>query len=161
MSRRDQIRMTSAEVDEFLRRPGLTLDVASFGPDGNIHLVAMWYGLLSDGTVAFHTYQKSQKVRNWQRDTRFTALVEAGETYDTLQGVELVGTVELADDLDTKLAIAASMEGRYPAPPARAGRSSPTGSGAGVGDYLAKRIGVLLRTDRVVSWDHTKLGGTY
>jgi Pyridoxamine 5'-phosphate oxidase len=161
MSRRDQIRMSEAEVDAFLRRPGRTLNVASLGPDGNVHLVAMWYGLLSDGTVCFHTYAASQKVRNWERDPRFTALVEAGDTYDQLQGVELVGTVELRSDMETKLAITGSMAGRYPAPPARASGSGPASDGTAQRDFLAKRIGVLLHTDKVVSWDHTKLGGTY
>ena len=47
-SRRDMIRMTDDEIAEFLggRR---TLNLASHGPDGDIHLVAMWYGFL-DGS---------------------------------------------------------------------------------------------------------------
>ena len=49
-SRRDMIRMDPEEITAFLggRR---TLNIASFGPDGNIHLVAMWYGFLDSSNV--------------------------------------------------------------------------------------------------------------
>src|SRR5690242_19382391 len=100
-SRRDMIRMDEGEVASFLggRR---TLNIASFGPDGNIHLVAMWYGFLDDsnvydpsvgygpGEIVIETFGKSQKVQNLRRDPRFTAIVEAGDQYNLLQGVELV-----------------------------------------------------------------------
>ena len=113
MSRRNQIQLTDAEVDAYLHEPGHTLNVASFGPDGGIHLVAMWYGFV-EGRIAFHTYGKSQKMQNFRRDPRFTALVETGSRYEELKGVELVGTVELIDDLDWKLALVASSGERYP-----------------------------------------------
>ena len=45
MSRRDQIRMTDEEVDAYLHETR-TMNVASIGPDGRVHLVAMWYGFL-------------------------------------------------------------------------------------------------------------------
>ncbi len=44
-SRRDLIRMSDDEVEVFLHERQ-TMNIASFGPDGNIHLVAMWYGFL-------------------------------------------------------------------------------------------------------------------
>ncbi|MEA3056641.1 MAG: hypothetical protein QOD30_2073, partial [Actinomycetota bacterium] len=63
-SRRRSIAMSDAEVDEYLhgRR---TMNVASIGPDGCVHLVAMWYGFtaargeggpLGDRAPAFWTY---------------------------------------------------------------------------------------------------------
>ena len=94
-SRRDAIRMTPAEVDAYLHEHHQVLNVASIGADDNIHMVAMWYGFVGDD-LAFHTYNKSQKILNWSRNPRFTALVESGDQYSELRGVELVGTVELS-----------------------------------------------------------------
>ncbi|MDZ7732092.1 MAG: pyridoxamine 5'-phosphate oxidase family protein [Acidimicrobiia bacterium] len=96
MSRRDLIRMTEAEIEEFLGGRH-TMNIATFGPDGNIHLVAMWYGFL-DGQPAFETFAKSQKVKNLRRNPEITVLVEDGETYDELRGVEMVGRAEIFDD---------------------------------------------------------------
>ena len=58
--------MTDDEVEAFLHERQ-TMNIASFGPDGNIHLVAMWYGFLGPNP-AFETFSKSQKVLNLRRD---------------------------------------------------------------------------------------------
>src|SRR3546814_13871073 len=89
MSRRDQIRMTDEEVAEFLSGRH-TMNVATANHDGTIHLVAMWYAVL-DGDPVFWTFGKSQKIRNLERAPGITCLVESGEEYAELQGVELVG----------------------------------------------------------------------
>ena len=67
MSRRGTITMSDDEVHEFLAGRH-TMNVASMGPDGRIHLVAMWYGFTADGAPAFWTYGKSQKILNLRRD---------------------------------------------------------------------------------------------
>ena len=94
--RRDLIRMTDDEIDEFLhgRR---TMNVATFNHDGTIHLVAMWYGFY-EGNLVFETFAKSQKVLNVQRDPAFTILVEAGDQYEELRGVEIVGEARVVED---------------------------------------------------------------
>ena len=81
---REQIVMTAAEVDAFLGVPR-TLNVATIGPSGHPHLVAMWYGFL-DGKVAFWTFAKSQKILNLRRSPLLSALAEEGMTYATLKG---------------------------------------------------------------------------
>ena len=95
-SRREQIVMTPAEVDAFLSVPR-TLNVATIGPTGHPHLVAMWYGFL-DGKVAFWTFAKSQKILNLRRSPLVSALAEEGSTYATLKGVELVGQGRVVED---------------------------------------------------------------
>src|SRR5215471_15063001 len=97
-SRRDLIRMSDDEVEAFLHERQ-TMNIASYGPDGNIHLVAMWYGFL-DGHPAFETFAKSQKVLNLRRDPRITVLVEDGDAYEHLRGVEIVGHAIVHDDRD-------------------------------------------------------------
>ncbi len=93
-SRRDRIRMTEIERDAFLHERHV-MNVATLGADGRIHLVAMWYGFVGD-RIGFWTYGRSQKVVNLERNPTMTCLVESGETYDQLKGVELVcrGVVE-------------------------------------------------------------------
>lgn len=152
MSRRDQIRMTPDEVDDFLQGRHV-MNVATIGGDGRPHLVAMWYGFL-DGEPAFWTYAKSQKVVNLRRDPRITCLVEDGDDYAELRGVELVATGTVLDDPSEVLRIGRSVAERYTGP---------------VTDEILpfleaqarKRVGVRLDVERVVSWDHRKLGGGY
>ena len=140
--------MTPGEVDELLagRR---SLALATTGPDGRVHLVAMWYGFV-DGRLAIETKAKSQKAFNLRRDPRFTGLVEAGDTYDELRGVELVGQATLVEDPDTLWRIGVSVFSRYFAPVAP--ETEPM-----VEQMLRKRVGFFLDADRTVSWDHRKL----
>jgi PPOX class probable F420-dependent enzyme len=146
MSLRDAVRMTAAETAAFLAEPR-TLNVATVGPDGDIHLVAMWFTMHADCPV-FTTYGNSQKVVNLRRDPRLTALVEGGDTYDSLRGVELVGTAQIIDDPAEVLALVVEIGVKY------AGRSVQRDPQRAA----AKRVGVRLVPRRVVTWDHAKLG---
>lgn len=154
MSRRELIKMTPDEVDAFLHGPR-TMNLATHNHDGTIHLVAMWYGFLADGTIGFETFSRSQKAQNLRRDARVTALVEAGDRYENLQGVELVGTMEVVDDHDVLLEIAISVLERYHPEVSEGDRH------AAAEMVINKRVAMLLRPERTVSWDHTKLQGTY
>jgi PPOX class probable F420-dependent enzyme len=144
--------MTPEEVEEFLqgRRP---MSVATIGPTGQPHLVAMWYGFL-DGSPAFWTYRRSQKALNLRRDPRLTCLVEDGDNYDTLRGVQLVGRGVLMEDQATVAAVGGSVAERYSGPVDQSARAALLSS-------AAKRVAVRVEVERVVSWDHRKLGGRY
>lgn len=154
MSRRELIKMTAEEADAFLHGRH-TMNLATHNHDGTIHLVAMWYGFLPDGTIGFETFERSQKVKNLQRDPRVTALVEAGDTYSTLQGVELVGTMEVSDDTDTLMTIALDVLARYHPEVSESDRV------AAAEMVINKRVAMLLRPERTVTWDHRKLDGGY
>ena len=148
MKQRDQITMTDAEVSALLAGSH-KLQLATINRDGTPHLVTMFYVMLG-GQIAFWTYRSSQKARNLARDPRVTCLVETGEEYFDLRGVQVLGTVRCVEDPDGVLGIgrriAASMPG------AHAGMAD---------DYVArtarKRLGYLVQPRRVVSWDHRKL----
>jgi PPOX class probable F420-dependent enzyme len=144
--------MTDDEVAEFLRGRH-TMNVATVSPDGSIHLVAMWYGFL-DGAPVFWTYGRSQKILNLRRDPRITCLVESGETYEQLKGVELVGKGIVIEDRDAIEAIGRDVFVRY------FGEMNEAAA-AGVAASGAKRLGVRIEVQNTVSWDHSKLGGTY
>jgi PPOX class probable F420-dependent enzyme len=152
-SRRALIRMSPDEVEAFVRE-GRTMNVATFNHDGTIHLVAMWYGFL-DGAPAFETFAKSQKIQNLRRDPRITCLIETGDSYDQLKGVELVGTGEVVDDPGLIMVVARDVVQRY------YGVSNPDELETIAQAMARKRSCVKVNVDRVVSWDHTKLGGGY
>jgi PPOX class probable F420-dependent enzyme len=152
MSKRKQIEMSDTEVAEFLR-DGRTMNVATNGRDGYPHLVAMWYGFL-DGKPAFWTYAKSQKIRNLERDNRITCLIETGESYDQLRGVMLVGRGEIITDRELVMQVGASVYQRYNGPLTDEARPQV--------EYMGrKRAAVRIDIERVVSWDHRKLGSAY
>jgi PPOX class probable F420-dependent enzyme len=140
--------MSSEEVDAFLREER-TLTMCSMHPDGSIHAVAMWYAFL-DGTLAVETKIKSQKVQNLRRDPRLTFMVEAGEKYEELRGVEVVGRARIVEDPDSVWQFGVSMWERYMGPYTEEQRS-------GVQAMMNKRLVVTVEVDKVVSWDHRKL----
>ena len=152
MSRRDLIRMSDAEVEAFLSGRH-TMNVASFNHDATIHLVAMWYAVL-DGDPVFWTFGKSQKILNLQRDPHITLLVETGDEYAELQGVELVGQAEVITTHDEIMAIGEAVYVRYFGEINDDIRPFVHATGA-------KRLGVRVRVDQIVSWDHRKLEGGY
>ena len=67
-SKRSQITMTDDEVQAYLESERI-LNVATNGPSGYPHLVAMWFALL-DRKPVFWTYGKSQKIANLRLATR-------------------------------------------------------------------------------------------
>ena len=153
-SRRNQIEMTSSEVDEFLAT-GHTLNVATISPSGHPHLVAMWYAML-DGKPTFWTFGKSQKIMNVRRDPRITCLVETGTSYSELRGVEMVGTARIIDDVEQIVRIGAAVAEKHGGPAAATGPALEF-----IRNQAVKRLGVVVDVEKVVSWDHSKLGGGY
>ncbi len=152
-SRRELIRMSDDEIDDFLhgRR---TMNVATFNHDDTIHLVAMWYGFY-EGKLAFETFAKSQKVLNAQRDPRITILIEDGDQYEELRGVEIVGKARVVEDPAEVMEIARDVVRRY------IEIEKPEDVDGVAAAMANKRFGIVIEPERVVSWDHTKLGGIY
>src|SRR4051794_23222335 len=96
VNQRERIRMTADEIAQFIER-SRTATIATIGPEGTPHLIAMWYAVL-DGQIWFETKAKSQKIRNLRRDDRITCLIEDGHTYDRLRGVSLEGRGVISED---------------------------------------------------------------
>lgn len=153
-SKRTQISMSDDEVRAYLEEQKI-LNVATIGPSGHPHVVAMWYAFVDD-SLCFWTFGKSQKVVNLRRDPKMTGLVESGDAYNELKGVELVGTGELLEDFDSVLAIGLAVATRYNGPAAASEAALPF-----IEAQARKRVGVRFRIERAVSWDHGKLGGSY
>jgi PPOX class probable F420-dependent enzyme len=150
--RRDSIKMSDDEISAFLEA-GRDLQVASINVDGTPHLVTMWYAM-QDGEIAFWTYGKSQKIINLQRDPRLTVLVATGEVYEQLKGVSIQGQAEIVDDPDDVLRYGEAVYERYWGPLNDTVRE-------GVRAMGAKRVVIVVKPDKILSWDHSKLGGSY
>lgn len=149
-NRRSEIKMTTEEVESFLQGERTTT-MCSMHPDGSIHAVAMWYAFLG-GVIAVETKAKSQKIRNLRRDPRLTFLVEAGELYDELRGVEIVGRARIIEDPGEVWKFGVSMWERYMGPYSEEQRPM-------VEVMMKNRVIVTMHVDKVVSWDHRKLTG--
>lgn len=156
MSRRDQIKMTDEEVRGFLEETK-TVSIVSLGPDGFPHPMPMWFVLEPDGAIRMTTYARSQKVKNLERDARVSLLAEAGTEYAELRGVVIYGRAELIGDteqvIDTLMAAAGQPK---PVDPEQE-RALRDGMRANA----SKRVLIRVKPERVVSWDHRKLGGVY
>src|SRR3954449_12042857 len=95
-SRRDQIRMTDEELQDFLAEQKI-VSVATIGPQGRPHLVPLWY-VVDGGDLRGWTYAKSQKAKNLERDPHSTLQIEDGVDYQELRGVMFECDVEVERD---------------------------------------------------------------
>jgi PPOX class probable F420-dependent enzyme len=147
-NQRTSIVLTPEEQDALLAER-LSLQVASNGPGGFPHLVAMWFAVI-DGKINFTTFGKSQKVLNLKRDPRVSAMLESGLAYNELKGLVVEGEAEIIDTLDECLSVMGRVNEKYIGP-----QGEPS---EGARKMAAKRVVVRIHPGRVRSWDHSKLG---
>ena len=150
-NQRAEIQMTEDEIRSFLEQ-SRTATMATNGPSGHPHLVAMWFGVIDD-RLYFETKVKSQKVVNLRRDPRITVSVEAGTTYDQLRGVAIEGTATIIEDTtsDEYWAAGINVFERYQGPYTEEMRPF-------VEVMMNKRAVIRVEPARIRSWDHRKLG---
>ena len=145
---RDRVAMTAADQAALLAGSH-KLQLATINRDGTPHLVTMFYVML-DGQIAFWTYRSAQKARNLARDPRVTCLVEAGEEYFELRGVQVAGRAQIVEDQAGILEIGRAVAGGLAGVPADA-------LDGYVEQAARKRVGVIVEPTRTISWDHRKL----
>jgi len=149
--------MTEGELRDFVAS-AQTIVINSIGPDGVPHPMPMWFGVEDDGAIVMTTFRKSQKVRNLERDPRVSLLVEEGAVYSELRGAVLYGKAELIDDADRVLDILSTVA---MANQPEVDEESMKAVRKGLLATAKKRVGIRIRPERIVSWDHRKLGGVY
>jgi hypothetical protein len=76
-------------------------------------------------------------------------MVESGTAYAELRGVMVRGTCEIIEDTE---AVQAAMRHR---------RGEGVRGSSGASDSAPKRVLLKVVPDRIVTWDHAKLGGRY
>jgi PPOX class probable F420-dependent enzyme len=152
-SRRDQIKLTEDEQAELLAEERIVI-VSSIGPRGWPHSMPMWF-TVRDGEIWCWTFAKSQKIRNLERDPRATLLVEAGEEYQELRGVQIEAEAELHRDTPTVAEFGKELTIRY-----AEGIDSIEGDAAAALEAQAvKRVAIRFIAKRTATWDHRKLNG--
>ena len=148
---RSDIAMSADEIRAFLEEGG-TVQLALYGPDGYPDITPMWYVIDGD-TLWMRTYGKSQKVLNARRDPRSCALIETGDHYVELRGVQITGDLQISDDVERICWVAARLMVKYegvdpehiPALEAAYAQRAP------------KQVAMGLSLSRIVSWDHAKM----
>lgn len=155
MSRRDQIVLSEAELDELLASERVAV-VSSLGSRGWPHSMPLWY-VPREGEVWIWTYAKSQKVRNLERDPRATVLIETGHEYGELRGAMIEAEAVLHRDPEVVLGFAEELTLRY----AEGLPALDDDAKAGLAAQAPKRVAIQFVAVRTASWDHRKLGGTY
>ena len=149
MNRRQLIQLSPDEQAAFFREHHKAA-LATIDQDGFPHVVGMNY-VVKDGTFYMTSYGKAQKVVNIRRNPRVALMVESGNAYSELRGVMVRGHCEIIEDLDAvKAAFAFMAEGRGTRAPAR-----------GAVESAPKRVVLKIVPHKVISWDHSKLGGAY
>lgn len=151
--RRELVSMTDEEMWDFIEGQK-SVQVATINKDGSPHLTTLWFAVL-DGKIVLETFTKSQKVVNLNRDPRIALLLESGETYNELRGVSINATAELVTEVeDVHRLHMAVLRRNTPEIPEDALEKATA-------SMAAKKTAILVKPDKVMSWDHTKLGGIY
>ena len=152
-NRRELIQMTDDEMAVFIEEQK-SLQVACVGSDGWPHLTTLWFAVV-DQKIVFETYTRSQKILNLQRNPNITVLLEDGILYEKLRGVMIKGKASLESEPENveKYAKAVML------------RNQPE-LGEEILSVAAKqmslkRTAVIVEPQQIISWDHTKLAGTY
>ena len=151
--------MTPDEVQQFLGA-NTVLEVATLGADGWPHLAPMWYVMDGD-RVVFRSFTKSQKIVNLQRNPHLTVLVETGDDYSQLRGVMIKGTARLVDDPAYVLSIYGGLAAKYPMINDASIELDAEALEAAFGRFASKNTAVVVEPTKIITWDHTKLGGAY
>jgi len=148
---RDLVKMSEPEAWRFIESQR-DMHVATLGKDGGPHLTTNWFAIV-DGMVVFTSYVTSQKIVNLQRDPRIALLFADGKIYSELRGVSVQGKAQFVSDaIERDRVFAAIFERNKP----YYGTVYTTVAERAVAD--GKRVCVKVRTERLISWDHGKLG---
>ncbi|KOG87110.1 pyridoxamine 5-phosphate oxidase, partial [Streptomyces varsoviensis] len=85
-----RIMMSEAELDAFLAEQR-TCRVATVGRDGRPHVSTLWFAW-HEGSLWLYSVTRSKRWADLRRDARIAVVIDAGEEYGELRGVELSGT---------------------------------------------------------------------
>ncbi|WP_226949968.1 pyridoxamine 5'-phosphate oxidase family protein [Rhodococcus rhodochrous] len=91
------ISMTKEEIDLFLSTER-TCRVATIGGDGSPHVAPLWF--VWDGAFLWlNSLVRSRRWTDLQKDPRIAVVVDGGEQFTDLRGVEVCGTAVSVGDV--------------------------------------------------------------
>ncbi|MEU6575770.1 pyridoxamine 5'-phosphate oxidase family protein [Streptomyces sp. NPDC046805] len=141
--------MTPGELDAFLTAQR-TCRVATVSADGGPHVSALWFAW--DGTSLWlYSVVRSRRWAELRRDPRVAIVVDSGEEYDQLRGVELSGTAEFVGEIPRTGLLCAELD----APETQFARKY---FGLEEMPYDGRHAWIRLTPAKIVSWDFRKLG---
>ena len=145
--------MSEDEQQQFISEQK-SLQVATINRDGTPHLSTLWFDVF-EGDIVFETFTKSQKIKNLERDPRISCLLEDGLEYEKLRGVQINGIAELYSEPETVHRYARGVMARNnPEIPEEM-------LDAAAESMSTKRTAVVIKAQRIATWDHTKLDVAY
>jgi PPOX class probable F420-dependent enzyme len=151
---RQDISMPADVAIRFIEE-GRNLQVATLSRSGQPHLTTVWY-VVEGGRITFHSFTKSQRSVNLRRDPRITVLVETGGEYSDLRGVMVQGSAELDQDPDRSTRMFQALSSKYQ------GLEIDDETAAAMwGPRAVKDTVVTVVPQRIITWDHRRLGGSY
>ncbi|HEY8984715.1 MAG TPA: pyridoxamine 5'-phosphate oxidase family protein [Streptomyces sp.] len=144
-----KIMMTPGELDEFLDTQR-TCRVATVSADGTPHVSALWY--LWDGTSLWlYSVVRSKRWTHLRRDPRVAIVIDTGEEYEQLQGVELSGTAEFVGEIPRTGELCAELDSVET-------RFARKNFHMDAMPHDGRHAWIRLTPEKVVSWDFRKLG---
>ncbi|MFJ6573599.1 pyridoxamine 5'-phosphate oxidase family protein [Streptomyces sp. NPDC091292] len=145
-----RIMMSAAELDEFLATER-TCRVATVSADGAPHASTLWFAW--DGSSLWlYSITRSRRWAELRHDPRVAVVVDAGEEYGELRGVELSGRVEFVGE--------APRTGE-PCPELDAVERLFARKNFGLDEmpHDGRHAWARLTPEAIASWDFRKLGG--
>jgi PPOX class probable F420-dependent enzyme len=145
-----RIAMTAEERDAFLAS-ARTCRFATKTSDGSPHVTPMWFAW--DGTALWLTsLVASQRWTDLQRDSRVSVVVDAGDDYLELRGVELRGTAVAIGEVPRRGETVPELE-----TPERIYADKYAG---GRVHHDGRHAWLRVTPEKIVSWDFRKLAGS-
>jgi len=151
--RRDLVTMTEKEMWDFIATQK-SIQVCTLNKDGTPHLTVMWFAI-KNKTIVLETFTKSQKIMNLKRNPNMAVLLEDGSEYNELRGVSINCKAELIDDYATVHALHVDVVVRNQP------GVTPEQAEEFTREMSKKKTVIIVKPEKVMSWDHRKLGGAY
>jgi PPOX class probable F420-dependent enzyme len=140
--------MTPDEVDAFLATER-TCRVATTNADGRPHVVPLWF-VWHDRALWLSSLVRSQRWTDLARDPRVAVVVDTGEQYGELRGVEITGTAAPVGDVP---------RGPEPHPELAGPERLFARKYAGTDEFTpdGRHAWLRIAPDKLVSWDFRKI----
>ncbi|MBV2356377.1 pyridoxamine 5'-phosphate oxidase family protein [Streptomyces sp. J2-1] len=144
-----RIMMSPGELDDFLSTQR-TCRVATVGADGTPHVSALWFAW-DGGSLWLYSVVRSRRWAQLRHDQRVAVIVDSGEEYDQLRGVELSGRVEFVGEIPRVGELRAELD---------TAETLFARKNFGLEElpHDGRHAWVRLTPEKIVSWDFRKLG---
>ena len=147
------IAMSAEERDAFLGEQR-TCRLASLGPDGP-HVSPVWF--VWDGALLWvYSLTRSQRWTDIQRDPRVAAVIDAGEHYHELHGVEIEGEAAVVGPVPRTADAEPGLPDHELAEPERLMAAKYEHPGGGM-IHDGRHAWLRVTPAKITSWDFRKL----